>query len=99
LKIWLIPKNASENPSDSDKQEYLQNLVATYIQKDIKSLIIEENISGFNNLFTCMLARSNHLLDKLSARDPSHRKNYRKILRYSGADFYLSPLDFISKSQ
>jgi len=66
LKIWLIPKNASENPSDSDKQEYLQNLVATYIQKDIKSLIIEENISGFNNLIYLLACWQGQIISSTS---------------------------------
>lgn len=66
MKIWLIPKNASENPSDSDKQEYLQNLVATYIQKDIKSLIIEENISGFNNLIYLLACWQGQIISSTS---------------------------------
>lgn len=39
-----------ECPKNSDKEEYLRLIVATYIQKDIKSLIKEENISAFNHL-------------------------------------------------
>lgn len=39
-----------ENHSHNDRQEYLKTLLAAYIQKDIKSLVDEENISSFNNL-------------------------------------------------
>ena len=39
-----------ENPERKDKQQYLKQILSTYIQKDIKSLIKEENISAFNNL-------------------------------------------------
>ena len=39
-----------ENPTNTDRQEYLKQILGTYIQKDIKSLIKEENIRAFNNL-------------------------------------------------
>lgn len=36
--------------NDDDKIELLSDIVETYIQKDIKSLVKEENIRAFNNL-------------------------------------------------
>ena len=39
-----------ENPTNTDRQDYLKQILGTYIQKDIKSLIKEENIRAFNNL-------------------------------------------------
>ncbi len=36
--------------SGEDRQSYLNGILETYIQKDIKSLIKEENISSFNKL-------------------------------------------------
>ena len=83
LKFGGLPGtyNASENPSDSDKQEYLQNLVATYIQKDIKSLIIEENISGFNNLIYLLACWQGQIISSTSlARET--RVTEKTIERY-----------------
>jgi len=38
------------NPSRKDKQHYLREILNSYIQKDVKALVAEENISAFNNL-------------------------------------------------
>ncbi|MEY3370416.1 MAG: hypothetical protein RLZZ361_1086 [Cyanobacteriota bacterium] len=38
------------NPSRKDKQNYLREILNSYIQKDVKALVAEENISAFNNL-------------------------------------------------
>ena len=52
LKYGSLPGtyNLRENPSHNDKSNYLQNILDSYIQKDIKSLIAEENIRAFNHL-------------------------------------------------
>ncbi len=38
------------HPTHKDRQQYLQEILNAYIQKDVKSLIIEENIVAFNHL-------------------------------------------------
>lgn len=42
--------NKKINKNDDDRKEYLRGIYSTYIQKDVKALIQEENISAFNNL-------------------------------------------------
>ncbi len=39
-----------QHPTHRDRQQYLQEILNAYIQKDVKSLIIEENIVAFNHL-------------------------------------------------
>ncbi len=39
------------------KEIYLKNIYTTYIQKDVKSLVLEDNISAFNNL--CFILAEN----------------------------------------
>ena len=51
-----------ENPDNKDKQQYLKQILSTYIQKDIKALIKEENISAFNNLLFILAENQGQIL-------------------------------------
>jgi predicted AAA+ superfamily ATPase len=53
-------------PDDDAKMRLLEDIVATYIQKDIKSLIKEENIRAFNQLLY-LLAESQGQLVSMSS--------------------------------
>lgn len=48
------------------KKELLLDMVATYIQKDIKALLREEDILSFNRLLTLLSAQEGNLLSELS---------------------------------
>ena len=49
-----------------EKKHLLLDLVATYIQKDIKALIREEDILSFNRLISMLVAQEGGLLSELS---------------------------------
>lgn len=51
-----------ENLTKKDKQQYLKQILSTYIQKDIKALIKEENISAFNNLLFILAENQGQIL-------------------------------------
>lgn len=42
--------NLKQNSSQKDKQRYLSDMLNSYIQKDVKALVAEENIVAFNHL-------------------------------------------------
>ena len=56
--------NEDEHPRDADKEKYLKLILETYIQKDIKSLIKEENISAFNHLVFILAEKQGQLISK-----------------------------------
>jgi predicted AAA+ superfamily ATPase len=66
LKFGGLPGvyNESEHPRDADKQSYLKLILETYIQKDIKALIKEENISAFNHLIYILAEKQGQLISK-----------------------------------
>jgi uncharacterized protein len=66
LKFGGLPGvyNESEHPRDTDKQSYLKLILETYIQKDIKALIKEENISAFNHLIYILAEKQGQLISK-----------------------------------
>jgi predicted AAA+ superfamily ATPase len=39
-----------QHPTNKDRQQYLQEILNAYIQKEVKFLIVEENIVAFNHL-------------------------------------------------
>ncbi len=55
-----------ENPTLKDRQKYLKQMLATYIQKDIKSLVKEENISAFNNLLFILAENQGQIISNSS---------------------------------
>jgi len=50
--------------SDEEKVRLLENIVNTYITKDIKSLIKEENIRGFNTMLYLLATKQGSLIKK-----------------------------------
>ncbi|MEB3315595.1 MAG: ATP-binding protein [Candidatus Melainabacteria bacterium] len=66
LKFGGLPGvyNESEHPRDTDKQSHLKLILETYIQKDIKALIKEENISAFNHLIYILAEKQGQLISK-----------------------------------
>lgn len=52
LKFGALPGtyNPKTNPTNRDKQDYLEKIQNAYIQRDIKALVAEENLAAFNNL-------------------------------------------------
>ena len=52
LKFGALPGTYDPrmNPSNNDKQSYLERILDSYIQKDVKALVAEENMAAFNNL-------------------------------------------------
>ena len=49
-------------PSTDEKMRVLEELLATYIQKDVKSLIREENVRAFNTLLYLLAERQGSLV-------------------------------------
>lgn len=47
---------------EDNKEEYLNQIFSTYIQKDIKSLIKDENIRAFNNLLLILAENQGQLI-------------------------------------
>jgi len=66
LKFGGLPGvyDEDEHPRDIDKEKYLKLILETYIQKDIKSLIREENISAFNHLIFILAEKQGQLISK-----------------------------------
>ena len=50
------------NPTNTDKQSYLEGILNSYIQKDVKSLVAEENLAAFNNLLYILADNQGQLL-------------------------------------
>ncbi len=67
--------------SDEEKVKLLKNIVQTYIEKDIKSLIKEENISAFNNLLRILAHRQGQLIE-LSSLASEIRCSSHTVQRY-----------------
>lgn len=55
-----------EHPTVKEKQDYLNSIFNTYIQKDIKSLVEEENISAFNNLLYILAEKQGQVISTSS---------------------------------
>lgn len=77
--------NEEENPRAADKQNYLKLILETYIQKDIKALIKEENISAFNHLLYILADKQGQIISKANlAREirlsESSTEHYLNIL-------------------
>ena len=55
---------------DRDKENYLKQILETYIQKDIKHLISEENTSAFNHLLYILAENQGQIISRANlARD------------------------------
>lgn len=73
------------NPSHKDRQQYLQEILNSYIQKDVKALVAEENISAFNNLIYILadkqgqIISSSNLANEIRVSAPTVEK-YLSIL-------------------
>jgi len=83
-----------ENPTNKDKQNYLKQLLQTYIQKDIKSLIKEENITAFNSLIFKLAENQGQIVSIASlARDVRVSENiverYIELLKQTFALYQI----------
>lgn len=54
--------NLERNPGHKDRQQYLEEILNSYIQKDIKSLVAEENIAAFNNLLYILADKQGQII-------------------------------------
>ncbi len=54
------------HPSNKAKQQYLQEILNSYIQKDIKALVAEENIAAFNNLLYILADKQGQIISSSS---------------------------------
>jgi len=84
----------SEVESPERKQRLLQDYIATYLFKDIKALIREENIRAFNQLLYLLAQSQGHLVEVSSlARDLGLAaptiSNYLSILDATYVDFQV----------
>ncbi len=55
--------------SENDKQSLLENITQTYVAKDIKSFIKEENITAFNHLIYLLAERQGNLINVVDLAD------------------------------
>ena len=99
LSFGGMPGLIHENTND-DKIRLLNELLETYIQKDIKSLIKEENIRAFNNLIY-LLAQNQGSLVSISALASEIGLTSRSIEKYINIlekTFICYPINSYSKN-
>ena len=86
--------------TNEDKLKLLNNILETYVLKDVKSLIKEENISAFNNLLKLLASYQKQIVDmsslsrEISLTVPSVAK-YLDILNQT---YIIYPLNSFSKN-
>lgn len=90
----------NEYPNTNDKEEYLRLIVATYIQKDIKSLIKEENISAFNHLIFILAESQGQLISTSNLANELNlsSKTVEKYLSILEQTFVLYKLNSFSNN-
>lgn len=83
LKFGALPGtyDTRMNPGNREKQSYLERIHDSYIQKDIKSLVAEENIAAFNNL-VYILADTQGQLVSVSSLSREIRMSVPTVERY-----------------
>lgn len=84
----------------NDKVALLNNILKTYIEKDIKSLVNEENISSFNNLLK-ISAQNQGQLTEFSSIANEIRVSSPTVQRYFdllAETFVLNPLHSFAKN-
>ena len=89
-----------EYPNNSDKEEYLRLIVATYIQKDIKALIKEENISAFNHLIFILAESQGQIVSTSSLANDKNlsSKTVEKYLSILEQTFVIYKLNSFSNN-
>ncbi len=99
LKYGALP-GLSHETSNEDKVALLNNILETYILKDIKSLIKEENISAFNNLLKLLAASQSQIVEKSSlGREISlSAPTVEKYLEILTQTYVLYPLNSFSQN-
>lgn len=80
--------------TDEDKKRLLLDLVATYIQKDIKALLREEDILSFNQLLVFLAGQEGNLVSEIGiSRDLNYSlRQVRKDIAILGQIFLLDIL-------
>lgn len=83
LKYGALPGvyDNKENPTDKSKQDYLYSIFNTYIQKDVKSLVNEENISAFNSLIYILAEKQGQVISGAKLAN-SIRVSNKTVERY-----------------
>ena len=80
--------------TEEDKKRLLLDLVATYIQKDIKALLREEDILSFNRLLVFLASQEGNLVSEIGiSRDLNYSlRQVRKDISILGQMFLLDIL-------
>ena len=73
--------DSDENPDNKTKQEYLKQIFNTYIQKDVKSLVKEENLSAFNDLIYYLACNQGDILPSSNIA-PEVKTTEKTVERY-----------------